>query len=93
MASARRRRTFELVALYVMLAAGWAALSHWVAGGSAPPRPDGSHLALWWDSTGAVLIAWLLHLGIVLSLRHGIPTSPRGDPRRTRPRIASSTGC
>ena len=69
MASARRRRTFELVALYVMLAAGWAALAHRVAGAPAPPRPDGSHLALWWDSTGAVLIACLLHLGIVLALR------------------------
>ena len=100
MASARRRRTFELVALYAMLAAGWAALSHRVAGGSAPPRPDGSHLALWWDSTGAVLIAWLLHLGIVLALRRwdsrprrgaipgglapGSPRRPDADPRLVR---------
>lgn len=70
MASAHRRRTFELVALYATLAAGWAALSLWVAEGSASQHPDGSHLALWRESTGAFLIAWLLHLAIVLWLRH-----------------------
>ncbi len=70
MASAHRRRTFGLVAFYVTIAAGWAVRSHWVAEGSVAHHPEGSSRALWRESSGAVLIAWLLHLAILLSLRH-----------------------
>ncbi len=69
MASAHRRRTSGLVAFYVTIAAGWTVRSHWVAEGSGAQHPEAANQALWSESSGAVLIAWLLHLAIVLSLQ------------------------
>ena len=78
MATARRRRTFELIALYATLAAGWVALSRRVVSpllnrffvGASFHDLDGSRLTVWRESLGAVSIAWMLHLVIVLFLRH-----------------------